>query len=77
MSFHTRHLDDENATLKSLLDEKHVPYRDVAERELNEATATARGVTFVATTRPHDAVPEYLTLTLRTSALAQRPTTRP
>lgn len=80
VSFHTKHLDDENKELQGLLDKAHVPYRDVSEPDLSITTVAPRGVTFVSTTLAHDDVPtkkDYFTLTVGTSALARSRQTGP
>jgi hypothetical protein len=80
MSFHTKHLDDENIELAALLDKAGVDHRDVAETDLSSATLAPAGVTFISTTLAHDDVPsakDYLSLCLRTSHLASRPATQP
>lgn len=56
VSFHTAHLDDENAELRKLLSAQATPWRDV-EEPIDARAIAARGVTFVSTGLAHDAVP--------------------
>lgn len=80
VSFHTKHLDDENKELQGLLDKDHVPYRLVGESELSAGTVAPRGVTFISTTLPHDEVPmkkDFFALTVGTSALPKMQRTAP
>lgn len=76
VSFHTKHLDAANEKLKAACTQASVPTREVAEADVSDATLAPRGgVTFVATTLPHDGVPsarDYLATVLRTSRLEKR-----
>lgn len=80
VSFHTKHLDDENVELAALLDKAGVVHRDLAEADLSPAALVPAGVTFVSTALPHNDVPsakDYLALCLQASHLSKRPTTPP
>lgn len=76
ISFHTKHLDDENAALQTLLDKSHTPYRTLPEPDLSPTTLAPRTATFISTTLPHDEVPvkkDYFSITLASSALPKVP----
>lgn len=56
VSFHTKHLDDENVELKRLLDEQNVASKTLEESTLDEKALASRGVLFISTQLAHDAV---------------------
>lgn len=70
VSFFTEHLKDENDLLKAAFDKAGIRWRQVAEDGF--AADTGRGVVFVPTTRPHDAVPEYFGASVRRADLSPR-----
>jgi hypothetical protein len=74
LSFHTRHLDRQNAALAGLLDRAGVGHRALDERDVSAAALAPRGVTFVPTTLAHDDVPsgkDYLAAALASSRLGR------
>lgn len=85
VTFHTKHLDDENAALEKLAIERKIDHRTLDESQVtgpSEAFAQ-RGITFVPTTLSHSGVlgeRDYLAISLATSKLEKikrTPTTRP
>ena len=76
VSFHTKHLDAANVKLGAACTRASVTTREVVEADVSAATLAPRGgITFVATTLPHDGVPsakDYLALVLKTSRLERR-----
>lgn len=80
ISFHTKHLDDENLALAGLLEKAGVPHREVAEDDLSSASLSPRGVTFVSTSLAHNDVPsakDYLAICLAGAQLEKRADTSP
>ena len=76
VSFHTKHLDDENIELAKLLDTAGVAHCEVAEADLSAKTLFGAGAIFISTTLAHNDVPsgkDYLALCLKTSRLAKLP----
>ena len=72
VTFHTKHLDDENEQLKKLLDASHTPNREVLDKDFSGTTIAPRGVSFVPTLLAHDDVPagnDHMATCLATSAL--------
>ncbi len=70
VSFHTKHLDDENLELQKLMDAQQVPWRVIEEDKLDRATASQRGASFISTKLTHDAVSterSYFQLALETA----------
>lgn len=77
VSFHTKHLDDENVEMAKLMDKDGVAHRDLPEADMSPTTIAPVGVTFISTTLAHNDVPtgkDYLALLLKTSQLSKMPT---
>jgi hypothetical protein len=72
LSFHTQHLDDENARLREMMEKAGQYPRTIPEDRLAPDTLTPRGVSFIPTKLGHNEVPmknEYFRLAMMTSAL--------